>query len=111
MSQNFITSHILDTAKGLPARAVPMFLYKKTDTDWQLLSQATTDDDGRVNDWPGIDLLPKRGSYKIAFQLSHYFGENCFYPIAEITFQVNDERHHHIPLLISPFGYSTYRGS
>lgn len=120
MINNPITSHILDTSSGKPAAGVPMTLYVFMDNQWQLLSSATTNEDGRVAAWESQswyqDLQPEQllGTYKIVFDLDVYWQAQevpAFYPTAEISFRMQDTRHHHIPLLLSAYGYSTYRGS
>lgn len=111
MSKSLITTHILDTAVGLPAEHVPVSLYKKEGDDWTLLDSAKTDADGRIAQWSVSDDQLPYGIYKLKFEISAYQGEEAFYPFAEICFKRSDDRHHHIPLLLTPFGYSTYRGS
>lgn len=106
-----ITTHVLDTALGLPARGVPVRL-SRIDPDPSVLAEAVTDDDGRVT-----DLGPDRaepGTYELRFDTAAYAaatGQPCFFPEVTLTFAVADGRHHHVPLLLSPFAYSTYRGS
>lgn len=115
MSRSPITTHILDTAKGKPAANVPVKMYQLIDDEqWSLLAQGTTDADGRIAQWltPITDIA--FATYKLVFDLDVYFTDAeapAFYPLAEICFRVQDKNHHHIPLLLSPFGYSTYRGS
>ena len=113
MSQ--ITTHILDTSLGKPAAGVPIKLEQKiAENKWQTLGEGTTNADGRV-----ANLLPKEtilplGIYKITFYTEGYFAEQNrenFYPIVEIQFNVHDGSHYHVPLLLNPFGFSTYRGS
>lgn len=111
MNRSLITTHVLDTAVGLPAADLPVALYKEVDGQWQLLAEAQTDTDGRVMQWSVDDTELVYGTYKVTFAIEQYLGEGCFYPFAEIVFRRQDDRHHHIPLLLSPFGYSTYRGS
>ncbi|MEO9497551.1 MAG: hydroxyisourate hydrolase [Vibrio splendidus] len=114
MSRSPITTHILDTAKGLPAANVPVKMFKLVDDQWLFLTDGLTDADGRIANW----LMPltevEFATYKLTFDLDAYFTDSdkpAFYPLAEICFRVQDTKHHHIPLLLSPFGYSTYRGS
>ena len=106
-----ISTHILDTALGRPASGVLVRLY---DQDGQLLGQAqTTDQDGRIKDFGYSDF--KAEHYSLEFETASYFEKlSCatFFPKAVIHFSIVDpEQHYHIPLLISPFAYSTYRGS
>ncbi|HVK28738.1 MAG TPA: hydroxyisourate hydrolase [Nocardioides sp.] len=106
-----ITTHVLDTALGRPAAGVPVRL-SRIDDGSTVLAEATTDDDGRVAEL-GPDQVPA-GTYQLRFDTAAYCaasGQECFYPEVTVTFAVTDQRHHHVPLLLSPFAYSTYRGS
>lgn len=113
---NGISTHVLDTSVGRPAAGVPIVLERKDDQgDWKELNRATTNADGRV-----ADLLPAgtrlaAGLYRLTFGTGTYFKKrkaDGFYPHVTIVFQVDDaKQHYHVPLLLSPFGYSTYRGS
>lgn len=110
-----ITSHILDTSLGKPAHGVPITLLQQQGENWVELGSAATNSDGRVADFTGsIDVLPA-GVYKLSFGLSDYYDNlktDSFYPYAEVVFQITgDGQHYHVPLLLNPFGYSTYRGS
>ena len=99
-----ITTHVLDTGRGRPAAGVPVRLYAGV----QLLGETATDNDGRA-----AGLAPERvepGEYRLVFDVATYNAE-AFFPEVTIAFRVTDARHHHIPLLLSPFAYSTYRGS
>lgn len=113
MSQ--ITTHILDTSLGKPAAHVPVRLEKPvSDGNWEEIGSGTTNSDGRVPDLlPNDDPLPP-GAYRLVFEIADYFaqaGRKCFYPFVPIVFEVTDATHYHVPLLLNPFGYSTYRGS
>lgn len=110
-----ITTHVLDTALGRPAPSLSICLQAQTaDEVWGAICQGVTNADGRIG-----DLLPPNrplpaGAYKMVFHTEAYFQAHAlpvFYPVVEVCFQVFDDKHYHIPLLISPFGYSTYRGS
>jgi 5-hydroxyisourate hydrolase len=105
-----LTTHVLDTARGVPAQGVPIELETLKGGAWTPLSKGTTNADGRCPDLLAPGAL-KRGTYKLRFDTKAYLGVGCFYPYAEIVFEVLEERHHHIPLLLAPFGYTTYRGS
>lgn len=111
MQKSVITTHILDTAVGLPAANVPVTLYQLQGAIWHELAKSETDTDGRIMQWSVDDAALPYGTYKLHFDIVSYAGDTSFYPFAEIVFQRRDERHHHIPLLLTPFGYSTYRGS
>ena len=108
-----ITTHVLDTAKGKPARGVPVQLeYLNGDGSWKKIAEGVTDADGRLKNLLSSEFKLERGTYKICFETSAYLGEEGFYPFAHIVFKIADpSQHYHIPLLLSPFGYSTYRGS
>jgi 5-hydroxyisourate hydrolase len=109
-----ITTHILDLDTGLPAADVLVTLLKEEKGSWQELSTAKTDSDGRIKTLltPGA-LTP--GYYKLVFSVGEYFsirGKKSFYKSVPVEFSIDVvDRHFHVPLLISPFGYSTYRGS
>ncbi|MBI4424815.1 MAG: hydroxyisourate hydrolase [Elusimicrobia bacterium] len=111
-----ITTHVLDTALGRPAAGVPVRLERrKGGGGWEPLARGVTDADGRVADLlPGAPR-PASGVYRLSFDTGAYFarrGAEAFYPYVEIVFALEKpEEHHHVPLLLSPFGYSTYRGS
>ncbi|HNS11469.1 MAG TPA: hydroxyisourate hydrolase [Bacteroidia bacterium] len=113
MSQ--LTTHILDTSLGKPASGVKIILEKSgSDNTWTFLSEGTTDSDGRVNNLLNKESVLSPGNYKLKFDTASYFsGRNvkCFYPSVEIIFEISDSTHYHVPLLLNPFGYSTYRGS
>ncbi|TXR51911.1 hydroxyisourate hydrolase [Reinekea thalattae] len=111
MSRSPITTHVLDTATGKPAENVSIELHKLQGEQYQQLAVANTDADGRIAQWPIADDQLGFGQYKLVFNLKDYYGDESFFPTVDIAFVVSDERHHHVPLLLSPFGYSTYRGS
>ena len=110
-----ITTHVLDLKSGLPARGVTVRLEIHREPGWTPLGDRVTDDDGRVRDFiaPGARVDP--GLYRLTFGTGEYFeaqGTPAFHPEVAVTFEIADaSRHHHVPLLISPFGYTTYRGS
>lgn len=110
-----ISTHVLDTALGIPAVGIKVTLSR---TAWDGLDEpiggGTTDADGRVRALvePGITL--GRGVHRLRFEVEEYFattGRAAFYPRVDVSFVIGDEGHYHVPLLLSPFGYSTYRGS
>ena len=111
-----ITTHVLDTARGKPADGIMVVLeYWENGDTWKVLGKGKTNADGRV-----ADLLPPehklaKGVYRLMFDTGTYL-HNCevpyFYPCIPIMFEVREpEQHYHVPLLLSPFGYATYRGS
>jgi 5-hydroxyisourate hydrolase len=109
-----ITTHVLDVSRGRPAMGVRVTLAVQADDGgWTTLGRGHTDADGRANELYESD--PAARTYRLTFETAAYFaaiGVNGFYPLVEIVFQVRDpSQHYHVPLLLSPFGYSTYRGS
>jgi len=110
-----ITTHLLDTSRGRPARGVAVRLeVENADGSWRQIGKGATDADGRAR-----HLLPDfaltEGIYRLTFETGPYFAAqeiDAFYPEVVIVFTVSDPaQHYHVPLLLSPFGYSTYRGS
>ncbi len=111
-----ITTHVLDTARGRPARAIPVRLESQdAEGDWRLLGEGATDDDGRLRTLLTHDDKLTPGLYRLTFETRDYFAAHStegFYPHVSIVFEVRDpSQHYHVPLLLSPYGYSTYRGS
>jgi len=111
-----ISTHVLDTARGTPAGALSVHLERRSGTgEWLIIRSAQTDADGRCPQLlpEGENLAP--GIYRLAFDTETYFtsqGQQTFYPIVRITFSVREgETDFHIPLLLSPYGYTTYRGT
>lgn len=113
MNPSLITTHVLDTSRGRPAAGVPVKL-EKHENGWKLLGQGNTDADGRLQNLLESGHTLKPGLYRLTFDTAAYFKSRkieAFYPEVQVVFEVKDERHHHVPLLLSPYGYSTYRGS
>jgi 5-hydroxyisourate hydrolase len=111
-----ITTHVLDTSRGQPAAGVTVRLeIESAGGAWQKLGVGTTDADGRARDLLPDAFVPAAGVYRLTFATAPYFAAHeieTFYREVVIVFAVNDPRqHYHVPLLLSPFGYSTYRGS
>lgn len=108
-----ITTHVLDSVQGLPAPGIAVVLSALRDGEWMVLAEGETDADGRAKQL-GPEQLPS-GTYRLHFDTGGYFARSntpTFYPEAVLTFIVDEERpHYHVPLLLSPFAYSTYRGS
>ena len=114
-----ITTHVLDTAAGRPARGVPVELERQvesvfgTDLTWEPVGSGVTDNDGRNRELTPAAVEP--GVYRLRFKTADYFAANKvngFFPVVDIQFRIDDgAQHFHVPLLLSPFGYSTYRGS
>jgi len=112
-----ITTHVLDISRGCPASGVVVALEMQnaSTAGWKKLAIGTTNADGRI-----ADLLPdgfnlQKGEYRLTFETGQYFrslGAQSFYPLVSVIFEIHDpSQHFHVPLLLSPFGYSTYRGS
>ena len=110
-----ISTHVLDLATGRPATGIAISLARRTDTGaWATIAEGLTDGDGRIKElFAGEALTP--GRYLMTFATGTYFrgrGETSFHPEILVQFEVGDPaQHYHVPLLLSPFGYSTYRGS
>lgn len=110
-----ITTHVLDTSLGRPGAGVAVSLeQREASGGWKAIGASVTNADGRVTDLVAPGSL-RAGIYRIRFDTGAYFrarGAAGFYPEVTVVFEVGDaSQHYHIPLLISPFGYSTYRGS
>ena len=110
-----ITTHILDVSAGFPARGVPVVLERQTSAGWEVIGKGQTDDDGRLRDLLDSDVSLQAGNYRLTFDTESYFRQRQiegFYPQVMVVFTVRDTlQHYHVPLLLSPYGYSTYRGS
>jgi 5-hydroxyisourate hydrolase len=111
-----ITTHVLDTSAGQPARGVPVKLEVRLEgRGWVTLAESKTDADGRARDLVADGSKLDAGTYRLSFGTGAYFagqGQTTFFPEASVVFEVREpSQHHHVPLLLSPFGYSTYRGS
>lgn len=113
MSQ--ITTHVLDTSLGRPAVGVPIHLYQQVGEGWEKLGCGITNKDGRIAKLLDSDLPLPAGVYRMHFDIKRYFisaQQKSFYPYVDVVFELGGGgEHYHIPLLLSPFGYSTYRGS
>jgi 5-hydroxyisourate hydrolase len=106
-----ISTHILDTVTGEPARGVYVRLERRDSEGWRTVAEGNTDDDGRLKhqvalrDW-------QAGGYRLLFYVEPYLGGGAFFPEITVAFHVHDpDRHYHVPLLLSRYGYTTYRGS
>ena len=111
-----ITTHVLDTTSGKPGAGIPVVLERKTHTaGWQTIAEGMTDIDGRMTDLLSASEAFLPGHYRLIFETGAYFllsNVECFFPQITVSFVVKDPtQHFHVPLLLSPFGYSTYRGS
>jgi 5-hydroxyisourate hydrolase len=111
-----ITTHVLDVSRGRPAAGVAVRLEARNEAgDWRAVGGGETDADGRLGRLAGEGESLGEGVYRLTFEIEAYFaaqGVETFYPSAGVVFRVRDAaQHYHVPLLVSPFGYSTYRGS
>ena len=106
-----LSTHVLDATTGRPAAGVAVTAESRAGGDWQPLASGSTDADGRIRELGA----PGTGVHRIRFDTAGYFGRagvRAFYPEVTVTFEITDAAaHHHVPLLLSPFAYSTYRGS
>ena len=106
-----ISTHILDTSLGNPAQGVLVELSVQDKNEWKLISSEPTNADGRIT----FNCPYTAGTYKLTFQIENYFKKNNvkpFFMVAPVIFNITDtSRKYHIPLLLNPYGYSTYRGS
>ena len=113
MSQ--ITTHVLDTTRGRPAANLPISLYQKNADSWEKIAEGATNGDGRIGDLLSADVTLNAGIYRLHFETKKYYSSNNeqgFYPYVDIVFELDGSAtHYHIPLLLTAFGYSTYRGS
>lgn len=109
-----ISTHVLDLARGVGGKAVPVTLSKRADDGrWQKVGTATTDADGRVRSFGDAKSFDT-GIYKLQFDMSRYPDASAspFFPEITLTFRVTDKAgHYHVPVVVSPYGYSTYRGN
>jgi 5-hydroxyisourate hydrolase len=110
-----ITTHVLDTSLGRPAEGVPVLLEREAAQSWEPIGRGETDEDGRLRSLIADGVAVPPGTYRLVFDTRRYFartGAVGFYPSVIVMFEVRaGAGHYHVPLLLSPFGYSTYRGS
>lgn len=110
-----LSSHILDINVGKPASGVKITLSRQEAPDrWVPVEERTTDENGRVKDFLEEKSTGNTGVYKLTYHVAPYFesqGQDSFYPFIEVVFQIKDGAHYHVPITLSPYGYSTYRGS
>jgi len=107
-----ITTHVLDTARGAPASGLSVLLELRRNSEWATIGRAVTDANGRVTAFTSGPPAP--GTYRLTFDTGGYhraIGVAPFFPEVAVVFDVVSEAHYHVPLLLSPYGYSTYRGT
>ena len=112
MSVSHVTTHVLDSGAGRPAAGVAVVLFQHDGDTWHRLAASATDADGRAKDLGPEQLAP--GRYRLTFATGDYYaasGTATFFPEVDLVFEVTGAEHYHVPLLLSPFAYSTYRGS
>lgn len=101
-----LSTHVLDTSTGEPAAGMRVHLSRSDGSGWEHIGEFVTDDDGRVS---GFGELSS-GRHRLGFETGEY--GNVFYPFVAVVFEIDEDRpHYHVPLLLSPYGYATYRGS
>lgn len=110
-----LSSHILDVSKGVPVSGVHIKLerYNEQNKTWNLVDEKITDVNGRITDFLNSEKS-NIGIYKLIYFTNDYFKKNnveSFYPFIEVVFQIKDEKHYHVPITLSAFGYATYRGN
>ncbi|ELV6764048.1 hydroxyisourate hydrolase [Campylobacter jejuni] len=113
-----LSTHVLDITSGQPAPKVKVELYKlEANQQWKKVSEEFTEENGRIGDLLPYEKAENRafGIYKLKFFTKDYYAShkiNTFYPFVEVSFELSrDQKHYHVPITLSPFGYSTYRGS
>jgi 5-hydroxyisourate hydrolase len=109
-----ISTHVLDTSIGRPAGAVAVRLQRHDGGAWIEISRAVTNEEGRVTALLPAKMTSWPGNYRLTFDIAAYFQRRAaesFYREVTIDFVIKDEAHYHVPLLVSPHGYTTYRGS
>lgn len=113
MSKRTISTHILNSCEGRAAGNVSVTLFRLNNGSWEEISSSKTNNDGRIENLITLENFSS-GVYKLRFGISEYFGrfhKKSLYPYIEITVECEEGQHYHVPLLLSPFSYSTYRGT
>ena len=109
-----ISTHVLDLASGVGGKSVPVVLeFKGSDGAWKKIASAQTDENGRIKSF-GSSLKAQIGTYRLSFDMTKYPGgsKKPFFPEINVVFQIDNEKlHYHVPVVVSPYGYSTYRGN
>lgn len=107
-----ISTHVLDLNSGKGGSKIPVTLEIKDKSGWKLMSTSTTDENGRIKAFPG-ELKINSGTHRLTFNLEKFYKDKtAFFPEASVIFNVSSpDQHYHVPLVLSPYGYSTYRGN
>lgn len=113
---NPLSVHVLNLENGLPSSGIEVKLEQKIGSNWKLLSSAVTNEQGRISDlYPAGEKIDSKATYKVTFETGKWFEKNkteTFFPEIPVIFKADGNlKHYHIPLLLSPYGYSTYRGN
>jgi 5-hydroxyisourate hydrolase len=115
LAQNPLSVHVLNLENGLPSANVKVVLEAQQNNQWTEISSGTTDEQGRISDLYPKDSTLQKGIYKVTFKTGDWFrqkNQRSFFPEVPVVFVIDGSlEHYHIPLLISPYGYSTYRGN
>jgi 5-hydroxyisourate hydrolase len=113
-----LSTHVLDTSLGAPAKDVFVRLSRRAAHGFVPVAEGRTDEDGRIRRWSPLgrewshEEDPRPGTYRLVFDTAGYLGEDAFFPEVSVVFTIRDGgAHYHVPLLLSPYAYSTYRGS
>jgi 5-hydroxyisourate hydrolase len=112
MSQ--LTTHILDTSTGKPAAGIAVTLERNLTGSWKKIAHGITNSEGRISDMLMSGSFLENGIYRLVFETGSYFksqDKKTFYPQVAVEFEVTDHSHYHVPLILNPYGYTTYRGS
>ncbi|MGH3318579.1 MAG: hydroxyisourate hydrolase [Streptosporangiaceae bacterium] len=104
-----VSTHVLDTARGCPAAGVSVTLEVRDGDGWRRVASAVTGVDGRCGGLPELPEAP--ATCRLVFATARYLGEGAFFPEVAISFSAGEGEHYHVPLLLSPYGYTIYRGS
>jgi len=115
-SQKFqLSSHILDISRGMPAEGVLIKLEKQNSNgQWTFIYENKTNKEGRIQNFLPYGDKQNKGIFKLTYFIEPYFKslkQNSFYPFIEVVFEIKSDEHYHVPITLSPYGYSTYRGN
>lgn len=114
MNKNPVSVHVLNLETGVPTSGIHVELDKLVEGKWNKLASGVTDNNGRISALFPQDKKAEKGTYQVIFKTGDYYDsrkQKTFFPQIPVMFTMEDNGHYHIPLLMSPFGYSTYRGN